>query len=163
MKKTILSFYQSTFSKSLLTSVVMGLLFMQPVTAMPSVNGFDHITYIEASPEKLRAVSYIMQNSQVMKVHLENPAKEKITIQILNSHKEIVYQEHLSNREGFIGKYNLQELPNGRYTFIIKSASQTYSTAFSVETFTKREVNILENDVKESKEDLRNIAVFQQR
>jgi hypothetical protein len=160
MKKTILPFYQSTFTKAFVSSVLLGMLFIQPVIAMPTINGGDYLPSVETSPEKLRAVSYIMQNSLVIKVQFENPAQEKIILQIINSQQEVVYTEHLGKREIFIGKYNLQELPNDRYTLVIKSASNRYSTSFSLQTSIKREVNIQETEVSERREYLRGIPVF---
>lgn len=160
MKNTILPFYQSSFTRAFVSSVFLGILYIQPVTAMPSFNGYAHVSSVEASPEKLRAVSYIMQNSLVMKVHFENPTQEKITIQILNSQQEVVYTEYLGNREKFIGKYNLQELPNGHYTLVIKSASNKYSSSFSLQTLIKREANVHQDKTKEMREDFKGIAVF---
>ncbi len=145
IKKPILPFYQSVFSNTLISSALIGMLFMQPVTAMPSVSGFDPLSSFEASPQKLRAFSYIMQHSLVMRVHLENPAQEKVRIQILNNRKKVVYQKYLGKEETFIVKFDLQEMPNGDYTLEVQSPSHTYSRSFSLQTSITREVKLQDN------------------
>jgi hypothetical protein len=140
MKKSFLSFCRTSLRKTLFIPLFTGMLSIPQLMASPLTYADDQPGII--APGAIRVISYIMANSLVFKLHLENPAREKISIRILNNTSEVVYKQELGTPGVYICKYNLQELPNGNYTFVVMSAGYTYSKPFSLRSIEKREVKI---------------------
>jgi hypothetical protein len=140
MKTTIFQITTNSFYKTLITAGLTGLLSLHHVMGMPSTSGPDPVTASSTSPEKLRVLSYTNHSALVLKVHLENPALENVNIQIFNSRNEVIYQQKIGKRISFIGKYNLEQLPDGNYTLLVKSFSHTYTKSFVMQTSVTRAV-----------------------
>jgi hypothetical protein len=73
-----------------------------------------------------------------MKVHFENPSREKIMVTIENSKSEVVYRKFVGKDALYRGKFDVSGMPNGSYTMTVQNAHQKYSNAFVIQTQEER-------------------------
>jgi hypothetical protein len=148
MKTTIFQFSTKSLYKTLIYAGLTGILSVQQTMAMPSLAAHDPVTTATPSADKLRVLSYPNRNSLVIMVHLENPKLDNVSIQIYNSRYEVVYQKTIGRQKSFVGKYNMKQLPDDRYTLLVTSPHQTYSKSFSIQTSFTRVVKSQANTTR---------------
>ena len=86
----------------------------------------------------LKVAVFPVYQSMLMKVHVENPNKEMITVLIKDDKGEIVYKKQVGRTTIYNGKFDVSQVADGNYTMVIESKSQSYANSFFVETHQER-------------------------
>jgi hypothetical protein len=93
----------------------------------------DHAPLHTQTSDKFKVVVFPVAYSQSMKVVLENPSKDKVSVLIKDSNDKIVYRKMVGTKAVFIGTFDVSNLTDGDYTMVIESDSQSYSNSFSLQ------------------------------
>jgi hypothetical protein len=107
---------------------------------MPAVTDENPKVITTSGSSKVKALYYFKSNSLKLMVHADNPGHEKVQVQIVKGQHRVLYQTYVGDQDMFVGKYNLQNLPDGIYTIQVKSA--TYTQSFTIQTSISREATI---------------------
>lgn len=91
----------------------------------------------EEPATEMKAVAYAT-SALKLKVNFENPAREKVTLSILNEEGRVVYSMPLGAQEVYNGKLDLSGLADGKYTVSLQSKSSRYQKSFHIQTRTAR-------------------------
>jgi hypothetical protein len=86
---------------------------------------------------EMKAVAYAT-SSLKLKVNFENPAREKVTLAILNAAGQVVYTSNLGHEEVYNGRLDLSGLADGQYTVTLQSKSSRFEKPFQIQTQTAR-------------------------
>ncbi len=111
--------------------------------AVPVTTDSDLPPATAAAPGEFRALSYVKSDSQHLMVHLDNPRKEEVIVLVLNQHEQVMYRKSFGWPATFVGKFSLDALPNGNYTFVVKGGRDSYSKNIAVKTQFERTVQVL--------------------
>ncbi|MDO1451977.1 hypothetical protein Q0590_37255 [Rhodocytophaga aerolata] len=107
-------------------------------TPQQKVSFADNQAFHTQTSDDFKVAVFPMANSLTMKVVLENPNKEKVTVLIKNAENEVVYRKMVGKDPIIHGKFDVSGLVNGSYTMIIESVHQSHSSPFSVKTHQER-------------------------
>jgi hypothetical protein len=132
---------KTTFSstmRTLTTAFALAFTLFAGSVSAQSVQFTDQAALHTQTSDQFKVAVFPVQNSLLMKVLFENPAKEKITVLIKNSSNEIVYKKEVGNAAIFNGKFDVSKMTDGTYTMVIESKHQSYSNPFSVQTYQER-------------------------
>lgn len=129
MKTTIIRILNKAFRGAAIISLSISGL----VNGTAYAQGSD-----ESDKAALQASVFPSQDPLVLKIVFVNPAKEKVDLLVRNSEGEIIYKRLLSDTEQYNSKYAVWQLPDGKYTFEVKSARQHFSQPFVISTQTAR-------------------------
>jgi hypothetical protein len=113
-------------------------LFFGGVASAQSVQFVDKAPLHSQTRDAFKVAVFPVANSLLMKVVLENPNKERVTVLIRNSKNEVVYRKVVGRSPIFHGKFDVSKIEDGTYTMVIQSARQSYANPFSVATFQER-------------------------
>ncbi|HEX8528609.1 MAG TPA: T9SS type A sorting domain-containing protein [Cytophagales bacterium] len=86
---------------------------------------------------EMKAVAYAT-SSLNLKVNFENPAREKVTLSILNASGQVLFTSNLGHDEIYNGKLDLSGLADGKYTVTLQTKSSRYEKPFQIQTQTAR-------------------------
>ena len=114
------------------------VLFLVGNVSAQSVQFADNAAIHTQTTDGFKVAVFPVENSLLMKVLFENPAKEKVTILIKNSSNDIVYKKEIGKAAIFNGKFDVSKMSDGTYTMVIESKNQSYSNAFAVQTYQER-------------------------
>jgi hypothetical protein len=142
--KTLSTIAQKNNIRNLLAGLTLsiGLLVAGTASAQTTpqqtVSFADNQAFHSQTSDDFKVAVFPMANSLTMKVVLENPNKDKVTVLIKNSEDEVVYRKIVGNNPVIHGKFDVSGLDNGTYTMVIESAHQSYASPFSVQTHQER-------------------------
>jgi flagellar hook assembly protein FlgD len=91
----------------------------------------------EEPAAEMKAVAYAT-SALKLKVNFENPAREKVTLSILNEAGQVVYTTAIGDQAVYNGKLDLSGLADGKYTVSLQSKSSRYHKPFQIQTQTAR-------------------------
>jgi hypothetical protein len=130
MKALVIRTAQKVFRSTALFGLA-ALLAGAPAALAGNDRGEDPVT------GEMKAVAYAT-SSLKLKVNFENPAREKVTLLILNEAGQIVYTSNLGHEAVYNGKLDLSGLADGKYTVSLQSKSSRYEKPFQIQTQTAR-------------------------
>jgi hypothetical protein len=99
---------------------------------------FQTIDSTPAEPGIFQANIFPSADRLVLKIVFINPAKEAVRLQVRNSDRELVYERIISETGQYNSKFNVSELPDGKYVFEVKTAKKRFSQPFEISTQTAR-------------------------
>ena len=76
---------------------------------------------------KTLKVEVIERKDNIVAIHFQKPETTKVKIEITNSNGKVVYTETVASYELAIKKYDLSELPTGKYTIEISGGKEVYT------------------------------------
>ena len=136
MKTTLTS---NSIMRNLVAAFALAfVLFLAGNVSAQSVQFADNAAIHTQTSDQFKVAVFPVQNSLLMKVLFENPAQEKVTVLIKNSSNDIVYKKEIGKTAVFNGKFDVSKMTDGTYTMVIESKHQSYSNAFSVQTYQER-------------------------
>jgi hypothetical protein len=106
--------------------------------ASPAAPGPGDPVAVAPAPGAFRALSYLKADARCLMVHLDNPRQERVTVVLVNQHQEVVYRKSLGQPAAFVGKFNLTDLPNGEYTFLVQGGRDSHARTVLVQTHSER-------------------------
>ncbi len=92
----------------------------------------------KAAKQAVRVAVFPQLNSTFMKVLVENPNQQKMTLIVRNSKDEVVYRKTLSACRIYHGRYDVSKLENGNYTMTLLAGNKPHVQSFSVQTHQDR-------------------------
>ena len=110
------------------------LLINQTVSAQDALTHPATLLTQAAIVPAFQAVVFPAQDPLVLKVIVENPAKESLTFRLRNEHGEVVYQKPLGKVSSYNSRVYLSEVIDGSYTLEIAGQSVRYARPFRVGT-----------------------------
>lgn len=139
MKTLITSTNKNSF-RNIIAGLTLSAAFFfgGAASAQTTVQFVDKAPIHTQTTNAFKVAVFPVANSLLMKVHFENPNKEKVTLLIKNSKDEVVYRKAVGNDPIFNGKFDLSKIANGTYIMVIQSSNQTYSNSFAIETHQER-------------------------
>jgi hypothetical protein len=114
-------------------ALAAALVFGQSATAQ-SVSVPADAPVTEGTAGGFQAAIFPVANTASIKLHLENPAHEFVSVVIMNESNEIVYQKRVGKQAIFLGKFSLEMIPDGEYTMVVKSRKHQISRDFTLQT-----------------------------
>ncbi len=138
MKTTTTSAHTNSFRNLIAGFTLAAALLLTVTASAQNIKFADEAPIHTQTTDKLKVAVFPVANSLLMKVLVENPHKEMVTVLIRNSKGDVVYKKVVGRNPVFHGKFDISQIENGTYTMIIQSSSQSYSNPFSVETYQER-------------------------
>ena len=111
---------------ALLQSSSLGLALTQPAQAQQPVS--------PAGVEKMSDFSY--------RVWASNPAAQPGRLQLLNAATGTLLYEEYSSKVSFGRKFNVRDLPDGQYAFVVKLGKQQYRYTLNLHTTSQRSAEL---------------------
>jgi PBP1b-binding outer membrane lipoprotein LpoB len=134
MKTSTASAQNNTLRNILAGLTLSAAIFFGGTASAQSVKFVDNAPIHTQTTDGFKVAVYPVVNSMFMKVHVENPSREKVTVLVKNSKGEIVYRKAVGNNPIFTGKFDVSQVEDGTYTMVIQSAKQSYANPFYVDT-----------------------------
>ncbi|QHT71087.1 hypothetical protein GXP67_32760 [Rhodocytophaga rosea] len=131
-------FISTPVMRNLVAAFALAFTLFAGNASAQSVQFADNAAIHTQTSDQFKVAVFPVQNSLTMKVLFENPAQEKVTVMIKNSDHEVVYKKEVGKVAIFNGKFDVSKMTDGTYTMVIESKHQSYSNAFSVETYQER-------------------------
>ena len=132
--KTLTTSANKNTSRNLIAGLILGAaLFFGNGASAQTVKFVDNAPIHTQTTDSFKVAVYPVANSFVMRVHVENPTREKVTVLVKNSKEEVIYTKKVGNNPVFNGKFDVSQMEEGTYTIVVQSAKQTYANPFTVE------------------------------
>ncbi|QHT70027.1 hypothetical protein GXP67_26965 [Rhodocytophaga rosea] len=132
------TFTSTSVMRNLVAAFALAFTLFAGNASAQSVQFADNAAIHTQTSDQFKVAVFPVENSLLMKVLFENPAKERVTVLIKNSNNEVVYKKAVGNAPIFIGKFDVSKMTDGNYTMVIESKNQSYSNPFSVQTYQER-------------------------
>jgi hypothetical protein len=143
MKTMISSANKNRFRNAIACFAVAATLFTAQAASAQTVSVTEDVPAAQQTGNTFKAAIYPVYNSLFMKVHVENPARETVTITIQNSNNSIVYKKIVGKDAIFHGKFDVSHMANGEYTMTVQSVHHKYSNNFTIQTHQERTATAL--------------------
>jgi hypothetical protein len=130
----------------LFTVVAILLLQLHAKAQNPTFAYFAPKAGSEAPAKALNIqIKQLQQGQLLFQLLVENPNNEKLTLYIKDNFNNTLHKESIPLTAKFEGRYNLQSLEDGSYTFEIRNGRNTISEkAVNIKTQTLRNVLVTE-------------------
>ncbi|OON71104.1 hypothetical protein [Hymenobacter sp. CRA2] len=115
--------------------------------ALASV-GFTPLAHAQSEPEAAATTNtaqpvYIDKvGNFVYLVRVSNPAQQLSKVQLVRQHDGAKLFEATSRKPSFGHKINVQKLPDGEYTFVVKTGSEVHQFVLDLRTTTERSAQL---------------------
>ncbi len=80
------------------------------------------------------------------KLSFENPLRQKTQIYLLDKNNDVFFNEYANGNAQYVRAFNLSNLADGEYTFVIESGKEKMTKEFVISTQTFRGVTLAKND-----------------
>jgi hypothetical protein len=79
------------------------------------------------------------------KLAFENPSKQKAKISLLDKDNEIFFYDYTISDAQYVKAFNLSNLADGKYTFVVQTGSEKLTKEFVIRTQTFRGISLASN------------------
>lgn len=79
------------------------------------------------------------------KLTFENPLRQKTQIYLLDKYNEVYYEAYSSGEETYIKAFNLKNLADGEYTFVVEIGKEKLKKDLTISTQTFRGITLASN------------------
>jgi hypothetical protein len=98
-----------------------------------------------SSSDKVSNLSVEDLGNLRFKLAFENPLRQKTQIYLLDKNKDIFFNEYSTGVAQYIRAFNLSDLADGEYTFVVESGKDKLTKDFVIKTQTFRGVSLASN------------------
>lgn len=91
-----------------------------------------------SSTEKVTNLSVQDLGSLRFKVAFENPARQKAQIYLLDTDNNVYFNDYATGDAQYVKAFDLSNLADGKYTFVVASGSDKFTKEFAIKTETFR-------------------------
>jgi len=79
------------------------------------------------------------------KLAFENPLRQKTKISIIDKDRNVLFDEYMHENTQYVKAFNLSNLADGEYTFLVESGKDKMKKDFIISTKTLRGVSLASN------------------
>jgi len=79
------------------------------------------------------------------KLAFENPLRQKTKISLIDKDRNVLFDEYMHENTQYVRAFNLSNLSDGEYTFLVESGNDKMKKDFSISTKTLRDVSLASN------------------
>ncbi|WP_337040514.1 hypothetical protein [Emticicia sp. 17c] len=133
-----------TNTKKLMKAIVVVIA----IIASSTINGFAQSNASAGKVSTLEKVSNLnIQNLGGLRFKLtfENPSKQKAQVYLLDKDRTVFYNEYTSGNAVYLKAFNLSNLVDGEYTFVVETAGEKITQNFVIRTEINRDVTLARN------------------
>jgi hypothetical protein len=98
-----------------------------------------------SSTEKVSNLSVQDLGSLRFKLAFENPFKQKMKISLVDKENNVFYDDYSVGQTQYVKAFNLANLADGEYTFVVESGKDKITKAFEIRTQTFRGISLASN------------------
>lgn len=98
-----------------------------------------------SSTEKVSNLSVQDLGSLRFKLAFENPLKQKMKISLVDKENNVFYDDYSVGQTQYVKAFNLANLADGEYTFVVESGKDKITKAFEIRTQTFRGISLASN------------------
>jgi hypothetical protein len=80
------------------------------------------------------------------KLAFENPLKQKAKISLLDKDNEVFFYDYTISDAQYVKAFNLSNLADGKYTFVVQTGSEKLTKEFVIKTQTFRGISLASNN-----------------
>ncbi len=80
------------------------------------------------------------------KLAFENPLKQKAKISLLDKDNEVFFYDYTISDAQYVKAFNLSNLTDGKYTFVVQTGSEKLTKEFVIKTQTFRGISLASNN-----------------
>ena len=131
--KTLSTSTNKTLRTIIASLTLSAAFFFGQTSFAQEVKFVDNAPVHTQTTDNFKVAIYPVTNAPSINVHMENPAREKITIMIKNNKDEVVYKKVVGREAIYYGKFDVSAVGSGTYTMVIQSPKLIYSNPFSIE------------------------------
>jgi hypothetical protein len=79
------------------------------------------------------------------KLAFENPLRQKTKISLIDKERNVLFDEYMHQNTQYVRAFNLSNLADGEYTFVVESGKDKMKKDFTISTKTLRGVSLASN------------------
>lgn len=79
------------------------------------------------------------------KLAFENPLKQRVQIYLVDKNNEIYFNEYTNGSAKYVKSFDLANLSDGKYTFVVDSGKEKVTKNFVISTKTLRGISLASN------------------
>jgi hypothetical protein len=98
-----------------------------------------------SSSDKVSNLSVQDMGSLRFKLAFENPLRQKTKIYLLDKNNDVYFNEYTTGTAQYVRAFNLSDLADGEYTFVVESGKDKLTKEFVIKTQTFRGVSLASN------------------
>lgn len=98
-----------------------------------------------SSTAKVTNLSVQDMGSLRFKLAFENPLQQKSKIYLLDKENNVLFDEYTNGKTFYVRAFNLSNLVDGKYTFVVESGKDKVKKDFAITTQTFRGVSLASN------------------
>ncbi|WP_435354617.1 hypothetical protein [Emticicia sp. SJ17W-69] len=98
-----------------------------------------------SSSDKVSNLNVQDLGSLRFKLAFENPLRQKTQIYLLDKNKDIFFNEYATGTAQYVRAFDLSNLADGEYTFVVESGKDRLTKDFVIKTNTFRGVSLASN------------------
>jgi hypothetical protein len=98
-----------------------------------------------SSTEKVSNLDVQDLGSLRFKLAFENPLRQKTKIYLLDKNNDVFFNEYANGNAQYVRAFDLTNLADGEYTFVVESGKDKITKAFEIRTQTFRGISLASN------------------
>ncbi len=98
-----------------------------------------------SSSDKVSNLSVQDMGSLRFKLAFENPLRQKTKIYLLDKNNDVFFNEYSNGTAQYVRAFNLANLADGEYTFVVESGKDKFKKEFVIKTQTFRGISLASN------------------
>ena len=98
-----------------------------------------------SSSEKVGNLNVHDLGSLRFKLAFENPLRQKTQIYLLDKNNDVFFNEYATGTAQYVRAFNLSNLADGEYTFVVESGNDKLKKTFEIKTQTFRAISLANN------------------
>lgn len=138
MKTLFSSIHNKGFRTAIACLSLSAALFFGQSASAQSISSADKLTSAPYEIDRFQASISPIENTLFMKVEILNPDRKNVTVSILDSDNKLVYKKRMGRTEEFYGKFDISNIPDGKYTMMIQTPKKEITNGFNIQTKKER-------------------------
>jgi hypothetical protein len=98
-----------------------------------------------SSSDKVSKLDVQDLGSLRFKLAFENPLRQKTKIYLLDKNNDVFFNEYANGNAQYVRAFDLSNLADGEYTFVVESGNDKLTKAFVIKTQTFRGISLASN------------------
>ena len=121
------------------------------VLAIVSATATEGMAQAKATSGKISSIAKVSNlsvedmGSLRFKLAFENPLRQKTKIYLLDKDNNVLFDEYASGNAQYVRAFNLSNLIDGEYTFVVESGKDRLTKDFAISTKTFRGISLANN------------------
>jgi hypothetical protein len=107
--------------------------------------GVPAVGKISSTTTSFTNLSVKDMGSLQFKLAFENPLRQKTKISLIDKERNVLFDEYMHQNTQYVRAFNLSNLADGEYTFVIESGKDKMEKDFTISTKTLRGVSLASN------------------